>query len=161
MARPVEYVQALSNFGSAYNATTDAIYQSKLRPDFSSTYPLRSSSPLFHRSKSPPPQYPLYTEAGPRFNFDLYRMNDTFDDPPASSSIVHHHYPDFSPPASPSSALSKLRQINDELCHSLARAELDEPPPRRAAHYHIHHYPVSRTPPAPVIVEAVIPNLCY
>jgi hypothetical protein len=168
MDRSVEYAQALSNFGSGYNASADTIYQSTLQPGISSSfypYSLRPSSPLFHRSTSPQAAFrlPLSSEKGPRFNFDLYKMNEMFDepiDPPPSSLTLHHHHSMYSPPSSPSSALSKLRQINDELCHTLARTERAESAPTKSGHYHIHHYPVSRTPPerqpATVIVQAVI-----
>ena len=173
MNRSVDYSRSLSNYGSAYNGLPDAVYQAKLRSGVSSSfypYAPRPSSPLFHRSTSPQPAswLPLSSETGPRFNFDLYKMNETFDeliDPPPSSLTIHHHHSIYSPPSSPSSALSKLRQINDELCHTLAQTERTESSPTKSGHYHIHHYPVSqtyrsRTPPerhpAPVIVEAVI-----
>jgi hypothetical protein len=91
----------------------------------------------------------------PKFNFDLYKMdeyNNEFDgysspsyrsiSPPPSSRIIHH-YPIHSPLSSSTSksqTLSKLRQINDELCQTLARSELTDQTP----HYHIHHYPLSQ-----------------
>jgi hypothetical protein len=79
---------------------------------------------------------------------DLYQPNEyhseSIDYPsPSSSVIIHHHPPPvYSPP--PSQAISKLRQINDELCHTLARCELpnqsqSSPVP---SHHHIHHYPI-------------------
>lgn len=92
-------------------------------------------------------------ENSPRISFDLYEsQHESFDYPsPTSSIIIHHQYPIYSSP-SPSQAVSKLRQINNELCHTLAQCDLNitsysSPSP----HYQIHHYPISRSPsPSPL-----------
>jgi hypothetical protein len=86
------------------------------------------------------------TRSYPKFNLDLYNSNEysseSFNYSPPSSPVIVHHHPVYSPP--PSQAISKLRQINDELCHTLAQCDITtqsqpSPPP----HYQIHHYPIS------------------
>jgi hypothetical protein len=95
----------------------------------------------------------MFTGSVPKFNFDLYKMDeyDGYSSPsrrsisPPSSRIIHH-YPIHSPLSSPTSksqTLSKLRQINDELCQTLARSESNDLPSSQP-HYHIHHYPLSQ-----------------
>ncbi|CAF1104961.1 unnamed protein product [Rotaria sordida] len=160
MNRSIEYTQAMSNFDSVYNVSPTLIHQStKYTPMSSlitsSMFSNRSSSPLFRRCKSPPLSRPILSGSGPKFNFDLYKMdqnNDEFDKDslssyrslsPTSSRIIYHH-PIHSSRLSPISkpqALSKLQQINDELCQTLAQSELTD---RSPAHYHIHHYPLSQ-----------------
>ncbi len=162
MDKSLRYTQVMPNFDSAYNTPSNRIPQSIIYIPMSSsanfsTFSNRSSSPLFHRSISPPPRPTLPTGRVPKFNFDLYKMdenNNEYDDylsptyrsiSPSSSRIIHH-YPIYSPSSSSTSksqSLSKLRQINDELCQTLARSELTDPLPP-PPHYHIHHYPLSQ-----------------
>lgn len=162
MERTIEYVQVTANFNSAYNIPLNPIQLPTYIPlssSFaSSTLSNRPSSPLFHRCKSPPPRIPSSTGSAPKFNFDLYKTNNDkyeFDrdslssyrspSPPSTRRIYHHpiHSP-VSSPLSNSPPLSKLRQINDELCQTLARSELTS---RSPVHYHVHHYPLSQYPP--------------
>lgn len=163
MDKSLQYTQVMSNFDSAYNAPPNRIPQSTMYIPMSSsaTFPMfsnRSSSPLFHRSVSPPSRSPISMRSVPKFNFDLYKMdeyNNEFDGysspsyrsiSPSSSSRIIHHYPIHSPLSTSISKpqrVSKLREINDELCRTLARSELinqSSSPP----HYHIHHYPLSQ-----------------
>jgi hypothetical protein len=158
MDRSVQYARTMPNFDSAYNASTNLSHRSTVYIPMSSstnfsTFSNRSSSPLFHRSITPPSRSPI---CAPKFNFDLYEMNEThneYDDyispshrsiSPSSSEIIHHHHhPRHSPP-SKSQTLSKLRQINDELCQTLARSEITDQSQQLSPHYHIHHYPLSQ-----------------
>ena len=129
----------MSNFNSAYNVSTNYA--------------------------QPPPIYmPVSTSAsfssGPtrsdlKFNLDLYNPHgyssaSSFDYPSPSSSVIIHHHPVHSPPPPPlpppSQAISKLRQINDELCYTLAQCDLDNQTQAPAPHYHIHHHPISPGP---------------
>ena len=157
MDKSIQHAQVMSNFDSAYNVSTNVIHEPTMYIPVSSsanfsTFSNRSSSPLFHRTKSPPSRPPLFTGSVPKFNFDLYKMDENDNDycspsyrsrsPSPSRRIYYHSI--HSPPSSPTSksqALSKLRQINDELCQTLARSELTHQSP---PHYHIHHYPVSQ-----------------
>ncbi|CAF1135267.1 unnamed protein product [Adineta steineri] len=160
MERTIQYVQSNSNFDSVYNAPLNVVPTPPTYVPLSSvtysTCTVRPSSPLFRRTTSPPPRPRALPEHGPKFNFDLYQMNpntNEYDDfllpsnrsiSPTSSSIIYH-YPTYSPLSSSTSTpptLAKLRQINDELCHTLAQSELNDPPP--PAQYHIHHYPLSQ-----------------
>jgi len=164
MDKSIQYVQVMSNFNSVYNAPLNLNPQPTTYIPMSSSATFgslsnRSSSPLFRRSKSPPPRQPILPESGPKFNFDLYKMDennnnqyDGYSSPsyrslsPSSSRIIYHH-PTHSPLSSSTSktqALSKLRQINDELCQTLARSELTDPSQQLPLHYHIHHYPLSQ-----------------
>ncbi|CAF2915067.1 unnamed protein product [Rotaria sp. Silwood2] len=156
----IEYTQAMSNFDSVYNASPNLIHQSKMYNPMSasitsSIFSNRPSSPLFRRCQSPSLRQPISTGSGPKFNFDLYKMDqndDEFDKDslssyrslsPTSSRIIYHH-PIYSPRSSSIPKLqdlSKLQQINDELCQTLAQSELTD---RSPVHYHIHHYPLSQ-----------------
>ncbi len=165
MDKTLQYTQVALNFDSVYNLPPQPVPCSTTYiPMYSSTsfapFSNRPSSPLFHRSISPPPRRPIPTGAGPKFNFDLYKMDENnneyngYSSPsyrslsPSSSSRIIHHYPIHSPllsPRSKSGSFSKLRQINDELCSTLARSELhDQPSSSLPPHYHIHHYPLSQ-----------------
>lgn len=143
MDRSFQYAQAMSNFDSGYNVAPNLIHQPAIYVPITHQHH-RSISPSLRSSNS-------------KFNFDLYTPNeshsDSFDYPsPSSSVIVHHHpvHPVYSPP--PSQSISKLRQINDELCQTLAQCELTTqsqpfslPPPLPSpSNYHIHHYPTHR-----------------
>ncbi|CAF3685343.1 unnamed protein product [Rotaria sp. Silwood1] len=143
MDQSVHYAQAMSNFDSVYNVPHKLVHHS-------TTYmPMSSSSSYRNRSISP-----SLTSSNPKFNLDLYNPNEyhseSIDYPSPSSSVIIHHYPVYSPPPSPpSQSISKLRQINNELSHTLAQCELTinrsqssslPPPPSQ---YHIHHYPIS------------------
>lgn len=163
MDRSIAYAETFSNFGSAYNALPQAVYTAPAR---TATYPSflfngnRPSSPLFRRTASPPPRFVIPDGTGPKFNFDLYKMDGTEHDslirstrPTSPTPLVLHHYPiasALSHSVTEPPALSKLREANDELYHALARSELSDPspPPTKpvAPHYHIHHYPVSQHP---------------
>ncbi|CAF3438336.1 unnamed protein product [Rotaria sp. Silwood1] len=163
MDRLMEYTHTMSNFDSVYNISPKLIHQSTTYIPISSSITSsilsnRSSSPLFRRCQSPPLRRPILTESGPKFNFDLYKRDqndDQFDKDslssyrslsPTSSRIIYHH-PIHSPRSSSLSnsyALSKLQQINDELCQTLAQTELTD---RSPVHYHIHHYPLSQHSP--------------
>jgi hypothetical protein len=163
MDKSIQYTQVMANFDSVYNIPPTLPRQPHMSDPISSsinfsTLSNRASSPLFHRSTSPPRRPPISTGSAPKFNFDLYKMNDDnneydgYSSPshrslsPSSTRIIHHH-PIHSPllsPTSKSQPLSKLRQINDELCHALARSELNDPLQQSPAHYHIHHYPLSQ-----------------
>lgn len=179
------YAQVEPNFNSAYNIIIPAppppiIYY----PTYSSTAfvpaPDRPTSPFFRRCISPPPRPPVITGTGPKFNFDLYTTDEKFDDfvnytsptyrprsPPSPRTI--HHYPIHSSTFSPTSereSFSRLRQVNDELCRTLARSELiDQPRALPPSQYHIHHYPVSQQysrprseeRPSVTEIEVVIP----
>ena len=165
MDRSIAYAEVYSNFGSAYNALPQAIYTPPTR---SGNYPSflfngnRPSSPLFHRSSSPPPaQITIPTGRGPKFNFDLYKMDGSNDDlylpsprpiSPTTQLVIHHRpiYSTLEPTNEPA-ALTKLREINDDMYHTLARSDsLDPVVPARVEpvrpHYHIHHYPASQHP---------------
>ncbi len=164
MDKTLQYTQVIANFDSAYNVPPKSTPYSttyspmSLSTSFAPPFSNRSSSPLFHRSISPPPRRPISTGAGPKFNFDLYKMDENnneytgYSSPsyrslsPSSPRIIHH-YPIHSPLSSPVSkpgTASKLRQINDELCCTLARSELNDQPSSSPPHYHIHHYPLSQ-----------------
>ena len=165
MERSIEYAHVMSNFDSVYNAPLNIIPQPTTYVPLSTSLTFssltnRPSSPLFRRSTSPPPRPRLFLEPGPKFNFDLYKMddntipNDGYCSPssyrslsPSSSSIIYHRRI-HSPPPSTSKlhSLSKLRQINDELCQTLARSDLNNPSPPPPPRYHIHHYPLSQHP---------------
>ncbi|CAF2126265.1 unnamed protein product [Rotaria magnacalcarata] len=160
MEKSIEYVQVMSNFESAYNVPSNFIQQPTMYIPVSSSFtsPMcsnRPSSPLFHRCKSPTSRIPLSTGSGPKFNFDLYKMNESnyeFDRDslssnrsisPYSSRRIYHN-PIYSPLSSSISkqpTLSKLQKINDELSETLARSELTD---RSPVHYHVHHYPLSQ-----------------
>jgi hypothetical protein len=165
MDKTFGYTQVSANFDSAYNIPPKpAPYSTTYIPMYSSTsfapFSNRPASPLFHRCVSPPPRRPISTGTGPKFNFDLYKMDEnnneytgylspTYRSLSPSSPRMIHHYPLDSPLSSPRSrpgSFSKLRQINDELCSTLARSELYDKPPTSsvAPHYHIHHYPLSQ-----------------
>ena len=158
------YAPVEPNFNSAYNiilpaAPAPTIYY----PMYSSTTfvpaPHRPTSPFFRRNVSPPPRPPVLTGTGLKFNFDLYKMDEKFDDfigytsptyrptSPPSPRIVHH-YPIHSSTYSPTAeteTFSRLRQINDELYRTLARSDLiDQPTSLPSPQHHIHHYPVSQ-----------------
>ncbi len=160
MDKSLHYTQVMFNFDSAYNVPPHHKHPSTMYiPMSSSTFSNRSSSPLFHRSISPPSRPRISTGPVPKFNFDLYKMDeyeynneyDGYSSPnyrslsPSSSRSIHH-YPIHSPLSTSISKpqrVSKLREINDELCRTLARSELinqSSSPP----HYHIHHYPLSQ-----------------
>ena len=116
----------MSDFNSAYDVGANIIHHPAIY------LPLSSSS------------------SHPTFNFDLYNPNEyhsqSFDYPSPSSSVIVHHHPVYSPP--PSQAISKLRQINDELCYTLAQCDLttkSTPQPSSPPHYHVHHYPISHS----------------
>lgn len=169
MDRSIAYAHVYSNFGSAYNALPQALYTP---PNQTAVYPSflfngnRPVSPLFRRSTSPTPA-PMMIPTGraPKFNFDLYKMDGSNDDTflpssrpisPPSSLVIHHRpvYTTFDPSETirEPAALTKLRDINDELYHTLARSDLLDSVVQPAAkpsgaHYHIHHYPVSQHPP--------------
>ncbi|CAF3090106.1 unnamed protein product [Rotaria sp. Silwood2] len=138
MDKSIHYVHAMSNFDSVYNATPNHIHHSTMY------MPMSSSSSYRNRSISP-----SLTSSNLKFNLDLYNPNEyhseSVDYPSPSSSVIIHHHPVYSPP--PSQAISKLRQINDELSHTLAQCELtnrSQPLPSPSpSHYHIHHYPIS------------------
>jgi hypothetical protein len=144
----------MSNFHSAYNTTAHAIHSSPIYVPVSSTL---SSTNYGHRSCSSSLRL-----SNPKFNLDLYGANNDCDDStdhfslsyrslsPVSSVIVHNH-PVYLPVASqsPSSfvqTVSKLRQINDELCHTLAHCDLDEASQSRPSTTHVHHYLASPVP---------------
>lgn len=96
-----------------------------------------------------PRYFPI--ETTPRISFDLYDPREQSIDysSPTSSVIIHHHHPVYSPSPRPlqSQAVSKLRQINNELCHTLAQCDLNtDSYPSPSPHYHVHHYPISRSP---------------
>ncbi|CAF1200101.1 unnamed protein product [Rotaria sp. Silwood1] len=143
MDQSVHYAQAMSNFDSVYNVPHKLVHHS-------TTYmPMSSSSSYRNRSISP-----SLTSSNPKFNLDLYNPNEyhseSIDYPSPSSSVIIHHYPVYSPPPSPpSQSISKLRQINNELSHTLAQCELtinrsqSSSLPSPPSQYHIHHYPIS------------------
>jgi hypothetical protein len=161
MDKSLQYTQLMSNFDSAYNVPPNLTPQPTIYIPISSsaiysTFPNRPSSPLFRRSKSPPSRPPISTRPVPKFNFDLYKTDENLNEyndyfspsyrsiSPSSSRTIYH-YPRQSPLSSPTSrsqTLSKLKQVNDELCHTLARSELTDQ--SSAPHYHIHHYPLSQ-----------------
>ena len=163
MDKSIQYSQVITNFDSAYNVPLKSsqkppIYNPMSSSIYFSTFSNRSSSPLFRRSVSPPSRPPLSTRPVPKFNFDLYKMDENNNDydgyssptyrslSPSSHRIIHHRSI-HSPPLSPTTktqSLSKLRQINDELCYTLAQSELIDPLQQSPPHYHIHHYPLSQ-----------------
>jgi hypothetical protein len=140
MDRSIEYGQVMSNFNSAYNTGANLVRHPTI-------YVPISSSASFSSQQ---------TRLNPKFNLDLYNPNEysseSFDYlSPSESVIIHHHRPIYSP--SPSQAISKLRQMNDELCLTLAQCDLNSQSQPSPPHYHIHHYPISREPsrsPSPI-----------
>jgi hypothetical protein len=137
MDKSVQYAQVMSNFNSAYNAGPNLVHHPPViyMPTSSHRNPSMSTS---------------LNSSNPKFNLDLYQPNEylyeSIDYPsPSSSVIIHHHpvYPPSPPPLPPSQAISKLRQINDELCHTLAQSEIINHPQPSPSHYHIHHNPIS------------------
>ncbi|CAF1016129.1 unnamed protein product [Adineta ricciae] len=154
----------MSNFDSVYNAPVTTIPQAPTYVPLTSfttfsAMPARPPSPLFHRCESPPPRQPIFPPPGPKFNFDLYKIpDDSFNIPnepvsrpyrplsPTSFDIIHHRsiYSPSSPLSTPKTqTYAKLREANDELCHTLARTELSDSS-TVTPHYHIHHYPLSQ-----------------
>jgi hypothetical protein len=132
MDKSIQYTQVMSNFDSAYNTAPNLTYHSPIY------------IPISHQNRS---LSPSLRSSNPKFNFDLYNPTDyhseSIDYPSPSSSVIIHHHPVYS--SSPSQSISKLHQINDELCHTLAQCDLTtqsepSPPP---SHYYIHHYPIS------------------
>ena len=159
----MEHVQITTNFNSAYNILSNPIPQSSTYIPLSSStsfskFVKRSSSPLLHRCKSPPSRQPILTDSGPKFNFDLYKMSENINEyndyslpsyrpiSPSSPSTVFRCATgsSLSFTASKSQTVSKLRRINDDLCHTLAKYELIDQPQQSSATYHIHHYPLSQ-----------------
>ena len=146
MDRSIRYAQVMSNFGSAYNASPNTTYSRVPFTPF-------SSSASFPTYSNPSPSS-SFRPPSPTYNLDLYRPDgyyaDSMDYPsPASSVIIHHHPVCPSSPMPPSSSfshtVSKLRQVNDELCHTLASCEPEiqyQPPP--PVTYQIHHHPISQ-----------------
>ncbi|CAM4884049.1 unnamed protein product [Rotaria socialis] len=142
MDQSIQYAQVMSNFDSVYNVAPNLVQRSTIfvpKPSFT-TYQNRSVSPSL-------------TSSSTKFNFDSYNPNDyhtrSSDYVSPSTSIIIHHRPVYSPPPSPpSQAISKLRQINDELSHTLATCEVTThrsqllPPPPLSPHYHVHHHPI-------------------
>lgn len=125
----MEYARRTSNYGSAYDASLRFIRPS---PVYVPIYPQRSISP--------------------KFSLDLYEPREfspssTYRS--ISPVVIHHHPVVYSPPIdrAPSSSLtqtvSKLRQLNDELCHTLAQCDLTDRPEPARPHHRVHHYPVS------------------
>ena len=127
----MEYARRMSNYESAYDASSRMI-----RP-----------SPVY---------VPLYPQGSmraisPNFRLDLYEPRES--SPSSSyrsiSPVIVHHHRVYSPPIdrAPSPSLtqtvSKLRQINDELCHTLAQCDLTYRPEPARPHHHVHHHPVS------------------
>lgn len=137
MDRSVQYAQVMANFDSVYNVTPNVVHHSTIH------VPTSSNPMYWNQSVSP-----SMTSSIPKFNFDLYNPNEYNSTPldyrsPSSSVIVHHH-PVYSPHPPPhSQAISKLRQINDELSQTLANCEITNHTQPLSPHYHIHHYPVS------------------
>ncbi|UJR38095.1 hypothetical protein I4U23_030775 [Adineta vaga] len=162
MERTVEYVQSMSNFDSIYNAPLNVISQTPPYIPLISVVPFsvlpnRPTSPIFRRCVSPPSRQPILPPPGPKFNFDLYKTNESINDccdgrispsyrslSPTSSNVIHHRST-YSPLSSPSNTRTylKLREINDDLYQTLAQTEFNDPS-TSAPHYHIHHYPVSQ-----------------
>ncbi|CAF0959996.1 unnamed protein product [Adineta steineri] len=139
MDNSIQYAQVMSNFDSVYNAAPNLVHH----------YPItyRSTSSLYsnqNQSISPP-----LNSSNTKFNFDLYKPHEYLSEsidycPSPSSSVIIHHHPVYSPPPPPppSQAISKLRQINDELCYTLAQSEFtNHSLPPRPQHYHVHHCP--------------------
>src|SRR5437879_4586353 len=121
MDKSIQYAHVMSNFDSVYNVSPNLVH----RPTF--YIPISSSS------------FPSYqNRSKPKFNLDLYDSNEyhseSIDYPSPSSSVIIHHQPVYSPP--PSQAISKLRQINDELCHTLAHCDLTHQSQPSPSHYH-------------------------
>ncbi|CAF1278381.1 unnamed protein product [Rotaria magnacalcarata] len=146
MDQSIQYAQVMSNFDSVYNAAPNLVQRLTIfvpKPSFT-TYQNRSVSPSL-------------TSSSTKFNFDSYNPNDyhtrSSNCVSPSTSIIIHHRPVYSPPPSPpSQAISKLRQINDELSHTLAtcevatnRSQLLRPLPL-SPHYHVHHHPIPYDP---------------
>jgi len=130
MDRSIQYTPAMYNFDSVYNAAPNPVHQPTIY------------IPISHENRS------SLRSSNPKFNFDLYNPTEShsasFDYPSPSSSVIIHHQPVYSPPPAPSQSILKLRQINDELCYTLAQCDITtqsqpSPPP----HYQIHHYPIS------------------
>jgi hypothetical protein len=162
MDRSLQYGQYSSNFDSAYNVSPHHIHQPTIYMPISSSAHFPSHA---NRSISP-----SLRSSNPQFNIDLYKPNryhSESDDysPPLSPVIIHHHpiypaTPPHPPPShSSSQTVSKLRQLNDELCYTLAQCELTNqsqpsPSPPPPSNHHIHHYPIphntyhSRSPSA-------------
>jgi hypothetical protein len=120
------------NFDSVYNTTPNRVHQPTIY------------IPISHENRSISPSL---RSSNPKFNFDLYNPTESYsesiDYPSPSSSVIIHHQPVYSPP--PSQSILKLRQLNDELCHTLAQCDITtqsqpSPPP----HYQIYHYPIPR-----------------
>ena len=139
----MQYDQMMSNYGSAYDPSSRFV---RPAPVYVPIYSQRSTSPKFNLDLYQPREFSPDGYASPS-----YRSMS-----PVSPTIIHHH-PVYSPPRarSPpshlSQSVSKLRQINDELCHTLAQCELTDrpeparpPPPAPRPHHHVYHHPVSR-----------------
>jgi hypothetical protein len=136
------------NFNSAYNNGVNHHHHHHHHQPPTIYMPISSSASFSSQS----------TRSNTKFNLDLYNPNEysseSFSYPsPSDSVIVHHHHPVYSPP--PSQAISKLRQINDELCYTLAQCDLNSqsqpslpppPPPPLPSHHYVHHHPISRSP---------------
>lgn len=170
MAATYPYIRLEPNYDSAYNILPSAPPPTTTTylPFYSSTTFIPSSTgvtpPFFRRTISPPPRPPVSTGTAPKFNFDLYKMDNKYDEyldsisptyrptspPPTTTTatrIVYHHriHSPVSSPTSETDTFSRLRQINDELSRSLARSELiDRPISIPAPQHHIHHYPLSQ-----------------
>lgn len=160
MDASLKYAQALSNFNSGYNVTTHEIHENILKQTGGShssrcRWYGRPSSPLFHRTVSPPEHVPLPIRTNAKFNFDLYKPDD-FDVRPISPARIADIEPDYltsfrrASISSENSAVSKLRQINDELYATLIQTDTYSCAPlvTNETQYHIHHYPLSRGPQA-------------
>ena len=176
MDRSIEYAQALSNFDSVYNAPTHLANPTLFQAPTFSSFPevlYRPASPLFRQCASPTSRVPLLYGPGPKFNFDLYTMDDDLDvyerdslnsyrpQSPFISTEIRHDaiYSLLQPSDSKLQALERLRHVNDEMCQSLARSEAVDAIHRPPQHYHIHHYPVSQPMAVqrlPIELEAVI-----
>ena len=161
MTSTYPYVRLEPNYNSAYNILPVAVPPPTIcLPLYASTTFLpistRSSSPFFRRTCSPPPRPPVLMDTRPKFNFDLYNMDNKYDEYPCRisprcrsasppSTRVVYHYPVRLPRASPTcetESFAKLRQANDELCRALARSELIDQRSVRPLQHHIHHYPL-------------------
>lgn len=128
--------------------------------NYSSAYDLRSNyvqHPTFYMPMSTSASFSsTHSRSNPKFNLDLYNPNEysraSFDYPSPSSSVIIHHHPHVHSPSPrppltpPSQAINRLRQINDELCYTLAKCDLDRQVQAPAPHHHIHHYPNSAEP---------------
>ncbi|UJR08182.1 hypothetical protein I4U23_012455 [Adineta vaga] len=140
MDRSIQYAHVMSNFDSVYNSSPNSV---RRQPHIFIPTSSFSSQPSQSISSS-------LNSSNPKFNFDLYHPNEyhlpefqDYQTSPSSSVIIHHHHPVHSPP--PSQAISKLRQINDELCYTLAQSDLPNYSQPSPTHYHVQHYPISHS----------------